>query len=132
MPFCYLNGENNASYEPTGEVRDGRRLYRVTSGFTYKTTLGGGWVKIYIDPGFISDLASIPSLPFFPKPGASLWDDAAIVHDDALEQAAVGIFTYAEADAIFYHALRDRGCSVFTAAAFWAAVRVNSIFRRKT
>ncbi len=34
-----------------------------------------------------------------------------------------------EADAIFFYALRDRGCSRFTAWVFWAAVRLNGAIK---
>ena len=128
MPFFYENGGNNARYEFTGKRRDRRRVYKVIEGFSYWTNKVGGrdGVRIVVKAGFETDLASIPSLPFLPNPGGSLWDDAAIVHDMALVAAAKGFLTYAEADAVFYYALRDRGCSVFTAALFWAAVRLRA------
>lgn len=131
MPFIYPNGGDNARYEPTGEIRDGRPLYCVMEWFSYWTRFDGVLIKVVVAPGFITDLASIPSLPFLPNPGGTLWDDAAIVHDQALHDAAAGGLTYADADAIFYHALRERGCTVFTATVFWLAVRIKSILKRK-
>jgi hypothetical protein len=131
MPFIYPDGGNNARYESTGEICDGRPLYCVVEGFLYRTALGRERVTVAVEAGFITDLASIPSLPFLPNPGGTLWDDAAIVHDQALHDAAAGELTRAEADVIFYRALRDRGCSVFTATVFWLAVRIKSILKRK-
>jgi hypothetical protein len=137
MPFIYPSGGSNARYEPTGERRNGRPLYCVTTRFSYWTILEDRPLEVVIAPGFVTDLASIPSLPFMPNPAGSLWDDAAIVHDYLLRAVAGGryVITYAQADAIFYDALLDRGCTRFTAWVFWAAVRLNSItkqFQRNT
>lgn len=122
MPFKYNIG-NNAKYKYIGKKRDGRKLYEVVEPFSYynETTV------IHIPSGYVTDLASIPSLPFFPKPGGSLWDDAAIVHDCALDYVFVGELNVRQADAIFYDALRERGCTVFTALVLWGAVRFNHL-----
>lgn len=127
MPFIYFDGRDNAAYEPTGESRDGRPIYCVTASFGYLVRFGGKLHSVNVPNGFLTDLASIPSLPFMPKPGGSLWDDAAIVHDVACIEARKGIRTRREADAIFYHALRERGCRAYTAWVFWAAVRIGSL-----
>ena len=131
MGFVFNPGESTADYEPTGETRDGRPLYCVIEPFSYWAIIGHRPVEITVQPGFVTDLASIPSLPFMPNPAGSLWDDAAIVHDYLLKLVATGRYalTYEQADAVFYHALRDRGCSVFTATVFWLAVRLRSFFR---
>lgn len=129
MPFTYPSGRRNARYEITGETRNGRDLYRVIDGFSYTCVFNGGPQAIGVPAGFETDLASIPSLPFMPNPGGSLWDDAAIVHDVAIGWARSGAVSYAWADAIFYHALLDRGCNRFTAWVFWAAVRLRSLMR---
>jgi len=125
MPFHYANGRDNAAYEPTGQTKGGRPVYCVTESFSYSH----GQMKIVVPVGFLTDLASIPTLPFFPNPAGTLWDDAAIVHDAALRDVAAGDMTRREADAIFFYALRDRGCSRFTAWVFWAAVRLNGAIK---
>lgn len=129
MPFHYSNGRDNAAYEPTGQTKGGRPVYCVTEWFCYWASLGGVHVCVDVPPGFLSDLASIPLLPFMPNPAGTLWDDAAIVHDAALRDVAAGDMTRREADAIFFYALRDRGCSRFTAWVFWAAVRLNGAIK---
>lgn len=125
MPFKYLNGRNNAVYWPTGQVEDGRPYYMVTEPFSYCDPKFR-YPRIDVPEGFITDLASIPTIPLMPNPGGTLWDDAAIVHDVALTKLS----NHAHADAIFYYALLERGCSVFTATVFWSAVRVGSIVRK--
>lgn len=123
MTFKYLNGKSNATYWPTGQVRDGRPLYMVTEPFSYWDN-NFRHPRIDVPEGFITDLASIPTIPFMPNPDGTLWDDAAIVHDAALTQ----VRNRARADVMFYNALRERGCSAFTATVFWAAVRVGGMF----
>jgi hypothetical protein len=131
MGFVYEGGRSNARYVVTGERRNGRDLYRVLDGFSYSAIVAP-WpvpIGICIEPGFMTDLASIPSIPGMPNPAGSLWDDAAIVHDAAIVEAAKGNLSHRTADAIFYHALRDRGCNRFTAFIFWAAVRLRNLVR---
>ncbi len=127
MPFNYVSGRSNARYEPIEKKRDGRQLYRVLEPIIYRTDLKGEMFIIFVAEGFVTDLASIPSLPFMPKPGGSLWDDAAIVHDQACLDARANLITRVQADAIFYYALRDRGCNVITSTVFWAAVRAGHL-----
>lgn len=125
MPFIYPDGDKNAQYEPTGEFFRGNMIYCVTKAFGYVWDKGG--VSIQVPAGFTSDLATIPKLPFLkvlPKAGGTLWDDAAIVHDKACTEAHRKRITYTQADGLFYAALRERGCSKFTATVFWAAVRL--------
>lgn len=120
MPFRYPIGSSNAEYEPTGKKFRGNMIYCVLRPFEYE------WDKkpitIRIPAGFTTDLATIPKLPFLPRAGGTLWDDAAIIHDKACSDAHEGIISYEDADAIFYDALIERGCSRFTAFVFWAAV----------
>lgn len=130
MPFIYSSGGRNAAYYPTGKVRDGRPIYCVTHSIIFHTSKVGKLGTIIVVPeGFLTDLASIPTLPFFPNPGGSLWDDAAIVHDKACLEADADKMTFKEADAAFYHALRERGCNVFTAVVLWLAVRANHLVK---
>ena len=126
MTFKYQDDRSNARYSYTGKKRDGRKIYFVEESFSYEH----GKFLIVVPRGFLTDLASIPSIPFMPKPGASLWDDAAIVHDRALHSSYN--ITREEADDLFYYALLDRGCTRFTATVLWLAVRIGSfIFGEK-
>jgi hypothetical protein len=131
MPFTYSNGHDNAAYRQAGYTANGRRYYVVTEAFGYECWVGDVLCRVTVPVGFQSDLASIPSLPFMPKPGGSLWDDAAIVHDAAVCAKVLGrkLFSRAQADAIFYYALRERGCSQLTATIFWLAVRLGALFK---
>lgn len=129
MPFAYQNVQNNAQYMPTGGKRGGRPLYCVIQPFAYWHFFGNDMVKVHVEDGFVTDLASIPNLPLFPSPKGTLWDDAAIVHDRALVEVRAGRMNRSIADKLFYHALRERGCSVFTATVFWFAVRINALVK---
>lgn len=130
MPFVYASTKHNASYYPTGETVNGRAIYCLTQSVAYYASRVGKNGTIVVAPeGFLTDLASIPALPCFPRPGGSLWDDAAIVHDRACHQMNAGEMKARDADAIFYYALRDRGCSVFTATVLWLCVRANHLLK---
>jgi hypothetical protein len=133
MPFKFSGGHDSAAYRWAGYKRDGRRYYIVTEAFGYECWVRGAFCRVAVPEGFRTDLASIPSLPFMPKPGGSLWDDAAIVHDAAVCAKVLGrkLFSRAQADAIFCHALRERGCSCFTATIFWLAVRIGGLFEAR-
>jgi hypothetical protein len=132
MPFYYPSGRGNALYRPIGKKFEGRPLYEVVEPFSYSVKAIDGmyrYPQIEVEAGFITDLASIPRLPIIPtpKPNAPLWDDAAIVHDVAV----ASLRSRREADAIFYHALLDRGCTIFTATVFHIAVRLNAFIKRR-
>jgi hypothetical protein len=121
MPF---HPTANIPYEPTGGFGDGRALYCVTGKTTYLTP--DCKVKIEVPAGYVTDLASIPKLLLL-SPKSSLWDDAAIVHDKACDDARDGRITRRQADAVFYHAMRERGCTLFTATVLWTSVRFYSL-----
>lgn len=122
MGFIYPLGDKTASYEATRKSFRGNMIYVVTKPFSYQ------WdkkpIRINVPAGFMSDLATIPKIPGFPKAGGTLWDDAAIVHDLACNMAKKKTITYGDADGIFYDAMIERGCSKFTATVFWTCVRL--------
>lgn len=132
MPFTNKAGlPSKFKYTPIGKKKDGRPVYKVTEDGHYHTDKVKGFSGVQVHEGFITDLASIPSLPFFPNPAGSLWDDAAIVHDKLCVEARGGMRKRSEADAVFYHAMIERGCTKFTATVFWMAVRVGGTFSSK-
>lgn len=120
MPFIYPDGDKNASYVQTNASFRGNAIYRVTKPFSYVWNRKPITIAIPVD--YLSDLATIPKLPFLPRAGGTLWDDAAIIHDKACNDAKRKLITYRDADGIFYDAMIERGCSKFTATVFWAAV----------
>ena len=116
---------DNVTYEATGEKSSGGRpFYEVTSPYVIYTTAHVPGIVIMVRQGYTTDLASIPRLFFMLKPGASLWDDAAIIHDKACDMARKGDITWQQADDILFYAMRDRGCSLFTSMLFWVSVRI--------
>ncbi len=118
---------SRARYESTGKAKWGRTNYVTRAELTFLAKDGERYV---VPKGFHTDLASIPSwLTWLIPPSGSLWDDAAILHDWLCHLARQGEVTFAEADDIFYDALRDCGCPAITAFIFWSYVRGMHIVR---
>lgn len=59
--------------------RDGRQLYRVIEPFMYQSDVAKA--TITVPAGFITDLASIPRLPFFYRALEQVADMPGVIHD---------------------------------------------------
>lgn len=119
-----------------GAVRDGRSLWGVHDGLTYRTSIGGE-ATITVQPGFVTDLASIPRLVWTIYPPDGPWVKAAIIHDYLYGTSGTGVwknhpssisratpYTRAEADDILREAMANRGVGLATRNVIWSAVRV--------
>ena len=135
MPFYSLDDHDPTTrleYHPTGGVSPfGRPLYCVVGHSIRYVHPRHPKLFVTVQPGFVTDLATIPNYGWLPNPAGSLWDDAAIVHDVACREAFLGTMTYREADSILYYSMRERGCAVFTALSFWTVCRIAHIYRGK-
>ena len=105
------------------EEREGRPLWRLLDPLSYKTRTGH---LIVVPAGFVTDLASIPqfawSLGFGP---AGRWNKPSVVHDYLYAtRGQGGIYTRAQADAIFDEAMALCGVPTWRRAVMWAAVRL--------
>lgn len=118
-----------------GVVRNGRSLWGVHQGLSYKTSIGGE-ATITVPPGFVTDLASIPRLAAAIYPPDGPWVKAAIVHDFLYGTHGTGVwkghpagisrptpYSRAEADDILREAMENRGVGLVTRNVIWSAVR---------
>lgn len=118
-----------------GALRDGRSLWAVHQGISYKTSIGGE-ATITVPPGFVTDLASIPRLAWSVYPPDGPWVKAAMVHDFLYGTGGTGVwkgharsitraapYTRAEADDILREAMENRGVGIVKRNVIWSAVR---------
>lgn len=83
---------------------------------------------ICVPKGFVTNGADIPRIlwSFFP-PNSPEYLSAVVIHDYMC--AKIGVFTYKEADAMFYRAMMDIGVSKWKAKLFYFCVRLYHKFR---
>jgi len=99
--------------------RDGRGTWQLLTPLAYRSDVAG---RSFVAPqGFITDLASVPRLPFTYLLTGGLAHAAAVVHD--------WLYTAHEvprdvADAVFREAARLCGVSAFQSWLMWAGVRI--------
>lgn len=85
--------------------------------------------KVVVPPGFLTDLDSVPRLPFVYWVGKSRTVKAAVVHDwlyatAALQPGDRRRVSRAQADRIFWCAMRDEGVPGWQRGLIYAAVRL--------
>ncbi len=81
----------------------------------------GGPQTVIVKQGFRTDLASIPRPLWGLLPPFGKYTAAAVIHD-YLYQAHEG--SRAQADSVFYHAMRELQVPYYKAEGMWAAVRI--------
>lgn len=99
--------------------REGRQFYRVNEPLVYRSEVASQIIKV--PSGFVTDLASIPRLPFVYLLLNGLADEAGVVHDYLY---SVGTLPRDVADKVLYEACILTGVSPWKASAIYAGVRI--------
>jgi Protein of unknown function (DUF1353) len=99
--------------------RDGRQLWRVISSFLYQSDVAKA--TVLVPEGFVTDLASIPRLPFFYRELESLADMPGVVHDYAY---STGCLSRDTADLMLKEACLLIGLPAWKVWAIYSGVRV--------
>lgn len=99
--------------------RDGRQFYRVNEPLVYRSDVASMIIKV--PAGFVTDLASVPRLPFVYLLLNGVADEPGVVHDYLY---SVGMFPRALSDKVLYEACLVTGVPTWKASAIYAGVRV--------
>jgi hypothetical protein len=105
-------------------TKNGRQLWQVTRDLTYELGSKGSGVCITVPAGFYTDLASIPRLMWTLFPPDGQWVKAAVIHDYLYLFKGLGIYSRAQADAIFLEAMEVLGVSWAQRSLIYRAVRI--------
>lgn len=81
-------------------------------------------LELCIPEGFITDLASVPRLPFVYLALAGRGHKAAVLHDWLYRR---GIYSRLQCDQYYYHGLRANGVGYFHAKAMYLGVRAGGV-----
>lgn len=98
---------------------DDRGSWLLTSPLIYVSDVAG--ITITAPEGFITDLASVPRIPFAFELLAGIGHSAAVIHDVLY---SYHVTTRRTADAVFHEALLLLGVPKAKAWAMWAGVRI--------
>lgn len=79
-----------------------------------------------VQPGFSTDLASVPRVAVWLLPRYGKYTKAAILHDYLWHEARAGLFNKYDADGIFRRAMRELDVPFVRRWVMWAAVRLGS------
>jgi hypothetical protein len=112
------------------DMLDGKRVKLLEDFVVWVRISGGGWRKIAVPAGFVSDLASVPWLfrRGFPRFGP--WNAAAVIHDYLYAAGAVGGFDISKeyADRVFLALmLFNPKCSRVKARFMYMGVRIGAL-----
>jgi hypothetical protein len=99
--------------------RDGRGTWKLLGPLVYQSDFAG--ITVTVPPGFVTDLASVPRLPFAYLLTGGMGHAAAVIHDALYTGHQVERVT---ADEVFHEALLVLGISKPQAWLMWAGVRV--------
>lgn len=99
--------------------RDGRGTWELYGKLVYESDVAG--VTITAPKGFVTDLASVPRLPFAYLLTGGIGHAAAVIHDCLY---TTHVLTRELSDEVFYEALLVLGVSKWQAWLMWAGVRV--------
>lgn len=107
---------------PTGEPlknRDGRQLFQLLADFSYQSDVAK--CTFTVPAGFVTDLASIPRIPFLYDALAEVTIEPPVIHD-YLYSKAIG--TRAMADKVLLEAMEVTGVPWIKRKLIYAGVRV--------
>jgi hypothetical protein len=99
--------------------KDGRGTWKLLSDLVYESDVAG--IRITAPEGFVTDLASVPRLPFAYLLTGGIGHAAAVIHDVLYSGHQV---TRKVADEVFYEALLVVGIPKWQAWLMWSGVRV--------
>ncbi len=100
------------------ELQPDRKTWRLLAPFSY---LDPGHGLVTVPSGFISDFASVPRLPLTYALLGAYGHAAAVLHDWLYSTTAL---SRAEADCVFFNALRSSGIARWRAWLMYAGVRL--------
>lgn len=121
------------SYLDTRELADG--VYKLLADFDVYVHTEETTTRINIKPGFITDLASVPRIPFAYLMFGGIGNYAAVAHDGLYSKCSLVSVTDFDtgkpfkvtrkwADDVFYYGLLERGIDEIKATPMYLAVRV--------
>ena len=116
-----MSSFTEARFEPTGERRQGRKLYRVVGGFDFDIGYLGSGLRVRVPAGFLTDGPSIPIAFRWALP-TNRMVKASAVHDMLREDRR---FSKLEGDAIFLTAMQVEGTPAWLREIAFLAVRLN-------
>jgi hypothetical protein len=99
--------------------RDGRQLYRLINPFIYQSDVARK--TVIVPDGYVTDLASIPRMPFFYRELEGIADMAGVPHDFAY---STGFLDRDTADLMLKEACLLIGISAWKVWAIYSGVRV--------
>jgi hypothetical protein len=117
-----MSSFTRAVFEPTGETRAGRIVWRAAEAFRFDIGFVGSGLSIDVPAGFETDG---PSVPWWLAPVAKAGGmvRAAAVHDRLREDLR---FSKLDGDAIFLTALEAEGVTAWRRELAFLAVRLNN------
>mgnify|MGYP005991133341 CR=1 FL=1 len=102
------------------KTKENKQLYRAAHDITFMSETVG---CIVVPKGFITDLASVPRLPFIYAIFGDSFQMAAIIHDYLYSAKSGSKITRKEADAVLVEACDAIGESWWRSRGSWLAVR---------
>ncbi len=121
-----MSAFTEATFSPTGESREGRRLYRIEEGFRFDIGYEGSGLSVSVPAGFVSDGPSVPVWLSRLLPVRKMVK-ACAVHDMLREDLR---FSKLEGDAIFLTAMAAEGTPFLMRELAFLAVRINNSRKR--
>lgn len=109
-----------AFLSPLDARAEGDDHWRLLAPLRYQSEVAGVGV-VEVPTGFLTDLASIPRLPFVYWLLGDRAHEPGVIHDWLYVS---GLTSQADADAVFYEASRVVGVSLGAAWAMWLGLRV--------
>ena len=118
-----------STYEMGLSIGKGK-YFTLSSAFDYLTHVTGKMRKIYVQPGFKTDLATIPWWAQWYIDRLGDYNQAAVLHDYLLQHRHLFPYlTRKQIDQIYREALEDLGVKKRHCRVMYLAVRANSIWR---
>lgn len=98
-------------------------LYRLEKSLTYESDLIG---LVTVPPGFYTDLASVPRVPFIYTLWGGRAHHEAVIHDYLFRRDSVPLVTHSQANSVFLEAMTARGKSALVKYPMYWGVCIGS------
>lgn len=118
MTARYLSPLRLESLAPS---KGGKKLFKVLAPFIYDSDVLK--LRITVPEGFVTDLGTVPRLPFAYMLFGGASNEAAVVHD-FLYSGQAGKVTRAQADDVFFEAMKAEGVAGWRRGPMWFGVRM--------
>ena len=119
MPFL-----DRPSYDDVTPFEGGRPCLKLTKDLIYERRTDGGYIRVSVPRGFVTDLATTPRILWSIFPPWGNWNSAAILHDYLSVHQVCSRFL---CDALFREAMRDLGVPLWRRVVMYYAVRLYAI-----